>query len=111
MKKDKKGFTLMEIMIVVAIIGILAAIGIPNYLQAGKKAQRNACIANLKLLDGAVQQAKFHYPDVEITMEILTGPDKFIRSEPTCPVGHAEYTVLDPPECPSLPLEHLTPNG
>jgi prepilin-type N-terminal cleavage/methylation domain-containing protein len=54
-KMNKKGFTLVEIMIVVAIIGLLAAIAIPNFIKARETAQRNACIANLKQIQGAMQ--------------------------------------------------------
>ena len=52
---NKKGFTLVEIMIVVAIIGLLAAIAIPNFIRARQTAEKNACIANLKQLQGAIQ--------------------------------------------------------
>src|SRR6188474_1055841 len=52
----KSGFTLVEIMIVVAIIGLLAAIAIPNFVRARTTAQTNACINNLRQIDGAKQQ-------------------------------------------------------
>ena len=55
-KMNKKGFTLVEIMIVVAIIGLLAAIGIPSFTKARSNSQEKSCVNNLRMLDSAKEQ-------------------------------------------------------
>jgi len=59
--KRRAGFTLVEIMIVVAIIGLLAAIAIPAFMKARNSARRNACINNLRMIDNAKDQYALEY--------------------------------------------------
>lgn len=56
--KNKKGFTLVELMVVVAILGILVAVAIPVYNSVTDKAEAGVCHANARTLDSAVMQYK-----------------------------------------------------
>jgi len=56
MKQMKQGFTLVEIMIVVAIIGLLASIAIPSFMKARTQSQQNACINNLRQIEAGKEQ-------------------------------------------------------
>ncbi len=103
----KHGFTLVEIMIVVAIIGLLAAIAIPNFVKARTSAQKNACINNLRQIDGAIEQWALEQKKKQGD-NILLGPNPGILDYlkggvmPTCPADNSAYvttTVGANPTC------------
>jgi prepilin-type N-terminal cleavage/methylation domain-containing protein len=103
----RAGFTLVEIMIVVAILGLLAAIAIPNYVHARAKSQATACINNLRQIDSAVQQFCMetgkragdilNYPaDVSAYIKMNSGGQM-----PGCPASGA-YTLTPVGNIPSV---------
>jgi len=100
--KMKKGFTLVEIMIVVAIIAILAAVAIPNFIKYRKTSQMNACISNLKQIQAACEQCKLAGKTVSDAN--IYGTDNYIKVAPKCPATSAAYTLPSgdaDPVCPN----------
>jgi len=89
----KKGFTLIEIMIVVAIIAILAAIAIPNFISYRRTAQENACKSNISTIENAVQAYLIKNAtatEVDIATLVSQG---LLKESLKCPVKGGDYTI------------------
>ena len=105
----KAGFTLVEIMIVVAIIGLLAAIAIPNFVKSRATSQANACINNLRQIDAAANQfalEKGKKTGDAITLATDLTPYIKLNSSgviPPCPAG-GTYTLATVGAAPACSL-------
>jgi prepilin-type N-terminal cleavage/methylation domain-containing protein len=101
--QNRSGFTLVEIMIVVAIIGLLAAIAIPNFSKARSTAQKNACISNLRQIDGAKQMWATENRKTDSDVPSETDVASYLKGNvmPTCPGTGGKYNIRAVSENPT----------
>jgi len=89
--RNQKGFTLVELMVVVVIIGVLVAIAVPVYNSVTERAEKSACQANQRIIDSAVMQYQVEndgkYPE---NLDALAG---YFQDKPKCPVADSTYTI------------------
>ena len=122
LKPSTSGFTLLECLIVLAIISLLAAITIPSMVRARTTSQMNDCLSNLRQVDGAIQQWAIEnnagvgspITPADIRVYLGRGSSGSIQSV-FCPVDVTKlfdnsYSILDTgtkPTCAIVPTEHL----
>jgi prepilin-type N-terminal cleavage/methylation domain-containing protein len=112
----KTGFTLVEIMIVVAIIGLLATIAIPNFMRARTTAEKTACINNLRQIDNAKEQWAMESKATPSATPSISNIQPYMGrgtagTAPTCPMDSnnsfaTSYSINDlqtAPSCLILP--------
>ena len=92
--QTRGGFTLVEIMIVVMIVGLLTAIAVPSFVRYREASRRSVCIANLKQMQDAKVQWAFEKnkkgSDIPVEVDLI-GPNTYLRDKPSCPGGGADY--------------------
>jgi len=113
------GFTLIEIMIVVAIIGLLATMAIPNFMHANEKAKQTTCINNLRQIDGAKQAWSVENRVALTTTPVIANIQPYLGrgtagTAPTCPSDGSKsfatsYSLNDLQTAPACLINPGTP--
>ena len=114
--QTRRAFTLTELMIVVGIIGLLAAISIPNYVRASTQSQKTVCINNLRQIDTATQQWALENKEADSTAVAFTDISSYLKYAVVCPAGGTAFSnsytlngTTNKPTCQRVPSTHVLP--
>jgi prepilin-type N-terminal cleavage/methylation domain-containing protein len=113
-RSKQKGFTLVEIMIAVVLIGLLAGIAVPNFVKGRATAQKNVCINNLRTIDYAIQQWAMESKKAANSPVQFSDISDYLRQSVICPSGGASFddsyaisVVGVEPGCQRSPASHF----
>jgi len=108
----KSGFTLVEIMVVVAIIGLVAVLTLPNFVRANSVSQKNACISNLFQIQSAIHQWALETEAPAGAPVQFSNISTYLRNTVVCPSGGTNfagsYTIIN---TSTQPVCKLVPTG
>jgi len=111
-KTLESGFTLVELMVVVGIVGLAAVIAVPNFVRANSQSQKNACINNLYQIRGAINQWAVENRLPSGTPVQFTDIRVYLKNTIVCPAGGTNfsdsYTITD---TATLPVCKKVPTG
>lgn len=123
--KTQRGFTLMELMVVIVILGVLASLVVPNLMGNKDRADRQKAVSDIVALENALDMYKLdnhRYPTTDQGLDALVvaprlsplaenyNPEGYIRRLPADPWGN-EYVLISPGEHGAIDISSTGPDG